>query len=85
MKVEFSDTVPMEARLRGLLSKCGVADGGKVIPLTSGGGSTKASVEAWEVKVRGGFGTGLVVDNFVLRYSKPARLVVKPLSSFFLA
>ena len=85
MNVEFSDTVPMEARLRGLLSKYGVADGGKVIPLTSGGGSTKASVEAWEVKVRGGLGTGLVVDNFVLRYSRPARLVVKPLSSSFLA
>ena len=50
-------------------------------PLTRGGGSSGASVDAWEVKVRGGLGTGLVVDNFVLRYSKPARLVVRPLSS----
>ena len=82
-KVEFRDTVPMEARLRGLLSKCGV-EGGNVTALIRGG-STRARVVAEEGKVLGGLGTGFVVDNLVLRYSNPARLVVKPmLSSFFL-
>ena len=76
----------MEARLRGLLRKFGV-EGGKVIPFASGGGYTRGSVaaSASEVKVLGGLGTGLVVDILVLRYSKPARLVVKPLPSFCLA
>ena len=74
----------MEARLRGLLRKFGV-EGGKVIPFASGAGYTRGSVAASEVKVLGGLGTGLVVDILVLRYSRPARLVVKPLSSFCLA
>ena len=42
----------MEARLRGLLRKFGV-EGGKVIPFASGGGYTRGSVAASEVKVLG--------------------------------